>query len=100
MTAPELLAYIFDEDCTGDEHPVPDRGLFIRATATADTSQLELLSPRERQVADLVAQGLTNKQIAEKLVLSPRTIEGHVEHLLRKLCLSRRTEVPRALFST
>ncbi len=100
MTAPELLAYIFDEDCTGDEHPVPDRGLFTRATTNADTSQLELLSPREREVADLVAQGLTNKQIAEKLVLSPRTIEGHVEHLLRKLCLSRRTEVPRALFST
>ncbi|MEE2060719.1 LuxR C-terminal-related transcriptional regulator [Rhodococcus artemisiae] len=100
MTAPELLAYIFDEDCAEHDHPAPDRSYSAHTTATTDTSQLELLSPREREVAELVAQGLTNKQIAEKLVLSSRTVEGHVEHLLRKLCLSRRTEVPRALFAT
>lgn len=95
MSSRELLAYIFDEDGdsgrAGTSGPVPT----VSSLDVVGDDQRELLSPREREVAELVAQGLTNKQIAEKLVLSPRTVEGHVEHLLRKLCLSRRTEVAR-----
>ncbi|WP_232329562.1 protein kinase domain-containing protein [Nocardia violaceofusca] len=57
--------------------------------AAALASELPL-TKRERQVADLVAQGLTNKQIAAKLVISQRTVDGHVEHILTKLgCTSR-----------
>ena len=56
-----------------------------------------MLSPREREVAALVAAGLTNRQIAEKLVISTRTVEGHVEHILTKLCLQRRTDVAEAI---
>ncbi|WP_345347772.1 protein kinase domain-containing protein [Rhodococcus olei] len=51
------------------------------------------LTKRERQVADLVAQGLTNKQIAAKLVISQRTAEGHVEHILAKLGFTSRAQV-------
>jgi non-specific serine/threonine protein kinase len=51
------------------------------------------LTKRERQVADLVAQGLTNKQIAAKLVLSQRTAQGHVEHILTKLGFTSRTQI-------
>jgi DNA-binding NarL/FixJ family response regulator len=41
-------------------------------------------------VAALLAQGLSNKEIAGYLVLSPRTVEGHVDNILRKLdCTSR-----------
>lgn len=54
---------------------------------------LTMLTRREREVAALVARGLSNKEIAAKLVLSPRTIEGHVEHVLQKLCLTKRTQV-------
>jgi non-specific serine/threonine protein kinase len=43
------------------------------------------LSSREREVAVLVARGLTNRQIAEQLVISERTAEGHVDHIRDKL---------------
>ncbi|WP_433622167.1 protein kinase domain-containing protein [Nocardia sp. CA-120079] len=51
------------------------------------------LTKRERQVAGLVAQGLTNKQIAAELVISQRTAQGHVEHILTKLGFNSRTQI-------
>jgi len=51
------------------------------------------LTRRERQVADLVAEGLTNKEIAARLVISPRTAQGHVEHLLTKLGFTSRAMI-------
>jgi adenylate cyclase len=51
------------------------------------------LSAREREVAVLVARGLTNRQIAEELVISERTAEGHVEHIRDKLGVRNRAEV-------
>jgi len=51
------------------------------------------ISPREREVAALVAQGLGNREIGERLFLSPRTVETHVQHLLNKLGLGTRAEI-------
>jgi DNA-binding CsgD family transcriptional regulator len=51
------------------------------------------LSAREFEVAQLVADGLTNRQIAARLVLAPKTISAHVEHILTKLGAARRTEI-------
>ena len=51
------------------------------------------LSPREWEVAGLVAQGLSNRQIAEHLVISERTAENHVSHILDKLGLDSRTRI-------
>jgi len=51
------------------------------------------LTARETEVAGLVAEGLTNQQIADRLVLSTRTAEAHVENILRKLGFSSRTAV-------
>jgi DNA-binding CsgD family transcriptional regulator len=51
------------------------------------------LSPREAEVAELVAQALTNRQIAERLVLSERTVETHVHSILTKLDRRTRTEI-------
>ncbi|OLC54586.1 MAG: hypothetical protein AUH85_11435 [Chloroflexi bacterium 13_1_40CM_4_68_4] len=51
------------------------------------------LTPREREVASLVAQGLTNLQIANALTISERTVEGHVERILGKLQFQSRTQV-------
>ncbi|MEU2014165.1 helix-turn-helix transcriptional regulator, partial [Nocardia sp. NPDC019302] len=48
---------------------------------------------REREVAELVAEGLTNREIAARLVISPRTAQGHVEHVLTKLGFTSRTQV-------
>ncbi|MEU6586109.1 protein kinase [Nocardia sp. NPDC046763] len=59
---------------------------------TADTAQQQL-TKRERQVADLVAEGLTNRAIATRLVISQRTAQGHVEHILVKLGFTSRAQI-------
>jgi DNA-binding NarL/FixJ family response regulator len=51
----------------------------------ADGSPLARLSHRERGVLELMAEGLTNTAIAQRLVLSQRTVEAHVHHVLLKL---------------
>jgi predicted ATPase/DNA-binding CsgD family transcriptional regulator len=53
----------------------------------------EVLTPREREVAALIAAGLTNKDIAARLVVSKRTVDAHVEHILGKLGYSSRLQV-------
>ncbi|MGH3975147.1 MAG: helix-turn-helix domain-containing protein, partial [Pseudonocardiaceae bacterium] len=53
----------------------------------------EPLTPREREVAELVAQGLTNREIAARLYLSERTAQNHVQHILTKLDLSNRSQI-------
>jgi non-specific serine/threonine protein kinase len=52
-----------------------------------------MLTAREREVAVLVADGLTNKDIAMRLVVSKRTVDAHVEHMLAKLGFSSRVQI-------
>ncbi|SCD59847.1 helix-turn-helix transcriptional regulator [Streptomyces sp. DpondAA-F4a] len=51
------------------------------------------LSPREQEVARLVVQGRANRDIAESLVLSTRTVEHHVARIMRKLNATSRTDI-------
>jgi DNA-binding CsgD family transcriptional regulator len=51
------------------------------------------LTVREFEIARMIATGMTNAQIAAELVLSPKTISAHVEHILAKLGVARRTEI-------
>jgi non-specific serine/threonine protein kinase len=51
------------------------------------------LTAREREVAGLIAQGASNRQIAEKLVIGERTAEAHVSNMLAKLGLSTRVQL-------
>jgi DNA-binding CsgD family transcriptional regulator len=51
------------------------------------------LSEREYEVAQLVAAGLTNRQIAQRLVVAPKTVSAHVTHILTKLGAGRRAEI-------
>ena len=62
------------------------------APATAESGGTEsTLSARESQILRLVADGLTNREIAEQLHLSRYTVECHIKHIYRKLAVSSRT---------
>ncbi len=60
-------------------------------------SGLESLTPSERRVADMAAQGLTTRQVAEALFVTPKTVEFHLRHVYRKLEISSRDQLTRAL---
>ncbi|PRY43260.1 putative ATPase [Geodermatophilus tzadiensis] len=66
----------------GDRSPVP-----------APRTEADPLTPRQREVAELVAQGLTDREIASRLVISPRTAESHVEQILARLGFRSRAEI-------
>jgi non-specific serine/threonine protein kinase len=65
--------------------------------ATAGTPRGEpdpsRLSPRERQVSQLIAQGLTNREISRALSISEKTVGSHVDHIMTKLDLRSRTRI-------
>jgi DNA-binding NarL/FixJ family response regulator len=65
----------------------------LQAQLTAAPAGGSPLSPRELEVARLVAQGLTNKQIGQTLYVSERTAENHVQHILAKLGLRNRSQI-------
>jgi DNA-binding CsgD family transcriptional regulator len=58
---------------------------------------LEALTASERRVAELAAQGLTNREIAQALFVTARTVEGHLTHVFQKLQLSSREDLPAVL---
>jgi non-specific serine/threonine protein kinase len=85
-----------------DMHMQPglERGLALREKLTAAAAQeparqsvSDTLTAREREIAALVADGLSNRDIAEKLVISEGTVEVHVKHVLGKLGFSSRAQV-------
>ncbi|WP_182481136.1 LuxR C-terminal-related transcriptional regulator [Nocardioides immobilis] len=76
-----------------DEHPPRAKTGSGQRSTDSSASKKSPLTPREREVALLVQEGLSNQQIAERLVLSTRTAEAHVENILRKLGFSSRASV-------
>lgn len=65
-----------------------------RTTAAAAGDQEAVrLTPRQHEIAVLVAEGLTNREVAERLVITQRTAEGHVASILGKLGLTSRTQL-------
>jgi DNA-binding NarL/FixJ family response regulator len=70
--------------------PAATRALVARFLATPDTprehpGRLAVLTPREREMVALVATGLSNQEIAERMVLSPFTVRAHVQRAMTKL---------------
>ena len=66
-----------------------------RAAAPADEPLLEQLTPRERTVLALVADGLPNREIAHELEISEHTVKFHLASIFGKLAVSSRTEAVR-----
>lgn len=93
MPSHELVSAITDA-CTGGT--VLDRSVSARLNAEVAGPARERSSPltvREASVVRLVAQGLANKAIANRLGISPRTVEGHLTHVFEKLGTTSRTEL-------
>ena len=67
----------------------------VRGPATGDDSGMASLTKREREIAELITDRLTNPQIASKLFLSKKTVESHIRNLFVKLGASSRVEVAR-----
>ncbi len=68
---------------------------FRAGERVAGDAELNELTPREREVLQLIARGYMYKEIAARLHLSPKTVESHVSNVLRKLQLSTRHELTR-----
>jgi DNA-binding NarL/FixJ family response regulator len=60
-------------------------------------SGLEALTASERRIAELAAEGLTNREIAQTLFITNRTVEGHLTNVFNKLDVESRTRLPAAL---
>ncbi len=61
-------------------------------------SEIQGLTPQERRILDLIAEGQTNRQIAESMFLAEHTVKNYITGLLRKLKMSSRTEA--AIYAT
>jgi NarL family two-component system response regulator LiaR len=96
-SSPQVLIQSIREVFAGRSvlHPDVTRRLIQQlnqAPAPAGEGEQETLTERELEVLRLVAQGLSNTQIAEQLVISERTARTHISNILSKLHLSNRTQ--------
>jgi len=64
----------------------------IRHGADTEPDELKTLTAQERRILELIAEGLTNRQIGEELFLAEKTVKNYVSSLLAKLGLERRTQ--------
>ena len=79
----------------GMELSVPEAIAVARneTPALASATPADPLTRREREIADLVTQGLGNREIAEHLVLAKRTVDSHIEHIFNKLGFTSRAQI-------
>jgi DNA-binding CsgD family transcriptional regulator len=74
-------------------------GTLVQPSSGPDLARLqvggefEILTPREREVLQLIVAGQTNRQIANCLVVSPETVKTHVRHVLGKMGVNRKAEL-------
>jgi two-component system, NarL family, response regulator NreC len=82
--------------------PPLDESVILDYETPKNDSSMDLyekLTPREREVLSLAAQGLTNAVIGKRLFISPRTVEVHRSNIIRKLCLRSHSELLRFAIS-
>jgi non-specific serine/threonine protein kinase len=88
MALEAALEYAFGAEPAAATLPAPPT-----SPAPALDGSVTVLTRREREVAALVASGLTNRAIAARLVITERTAANHVEHILAKLGLRNRAQI-------
>ncbi|GDY29124.1 LuxR family transcriptional regulator [Gandjariella thermophila] len=87
LSMPEALDYALTGTARSPER---ERAAVRRPATPASRSPL---TTREETVAELVATGMSNKDIATRLLIAPRTVDSHVEHILAKLGFNSRTQI-------
>ena len=93
-SSPQELIHAVRTVYRGDSslHPTVAHKLIHRLQRSSGESQTEPLTARELKVLRLIAQGLSNHDIAERLFISEPTVRTHVSNILRKLHLDNRTQ--------
>ena len=97
MTAYAELGALWDAQRAKSQLRAEGLQIGVRGPRKRPTTGLAALTPTERRVAELVAQGGSNTEIAERLVISRRTVEVHVSHILAKLQVGSRGEIAPAM---
>lgn len=88
------LVHAIKEAARGAFYLAPDiPSTIIQALAHNTRLASQSLSPREKQVVTLIAEGKSNREIAKTLVLSPKTVESHRSRIMQKLSLSQTAEL-------
>ena len=98
MPPAELVEAVLGAGAGDPLIPPSMAGRVLSEVDAGSMGAIEDLSPREREVLELMAEGLRNREIAERLFLSEATVKTHVRHLLDKLRLRNRAEA--AAFAT
>ncbi len=80
-------------ECGELAHQLIERAEGARSPTTRQGAELAALTSREREVATLAGRGLTNREIAERLSLSQRTVENHLQHAFDKLDATERSQL-------
>jgi len=92
LSLDEAIAYSLDDDLDQPAaravDPAPGSGDGSPSAGTVSS-----LTRRERQIGELIAEGLSNREIADRLFLSKRTVEGHVQNVLTKLGAGNRAQI-------
>ncbi len=73
--------------------PKVTRAVLQRARRSKEPAATLTLSDKEKEIVRLIAQGLTNKEIGERMFLSPNTVKFHISDIMQKLAVKRRAEV-------
>ncbi len=97
-----MLKDIRGGDLVGAVRTVAAGGSLLDARSTAHVlaklrdkqaaDPLDVLTDQERRILELIGEGLTNRQIGERLFLAEKTVKNHVSSVLSKLGLQRRTQ--------
>ena len=87
-TPHETLIRAIEKVAAGDTFVDPG----LMAEFVAGKGQIEVLTPREREILQLLADGLSNVDVAAKLFISQETVKSHVRHILAKLEADTRTQ--------
>ena len=102
VAVPSSAGWITLHASLPEGHSVGRVAIVLERTATAHSTAVRLeahgVTPREREVAALLAQGLSNAEIATRLVLSPFTVQDHVKSLFEKTGVASRQELVARVF--